>query len=138
MILLLLALYKTTFVDASHYWSFDDEIIDLIRYKSAVIEGQIRVVKKGASNGAIQLKGTSNSIALGDFAGECIGNFELCANGLTISVWIKHYWDDKDNTKHVFLSLGSTSEQEKGFQLGYDPTIQGSNRYFINNHLCME
>ena len=119
-------MHKTIFIDASHYWPFDDveSIKDIISGKTAVIQGTASQVSKGAINGAVKLNGSSNSVSLGSFTDKCVGNFDLCVDGLTLSVWITHFLDVGEASKHTFLSLGSSSNTEKGFKIYFEPTLQ--------------
>lgn len=121
-------------MDASHYWPFDSssEIADLIGHKSAIVEGSVHTVKEGFINGAVQLSGSSSMITLGDFVNDCVGDFDLCQEGFAISMWVKLFLNVGEVSKHVFVSMGCTSDTEKGFKLAFDPAVQIQGTKVIN------
>lgn len=127
-------LHKTVYVDASHYWPFDhsEEIVDVIGHKSVTVEGKVSTVLKTVINNGVQLDGSHSIIGLGNFLHECPGDFDLCQDGFTISVWLKHFLTMEEVSKHIFLSMGSNTAMEKGFKLVYDPAVQLQGMIYIH------
>ena len=65
------------------------------------ISGNARLIP-GIIDNALQLDGSNQYVDLGDLRNECLGNLDLCPNGITFSSWIN--FQNFDENMYIFSS----------------------------------
>ena len=65
------------------------------------ISGNARLIP-GIIDNALHLDGSNQYVDLGDLRNECLGNLDLCPNGITFSSWIN--FQNFDENMYIFSS----------------------------------
>ncbi|KAL9984866.1 hypothetical protein ACROYT_G007207 [Oculina patagonica] len=112
------------FQDASHCWPFneaqDDSSPDLKGNFPARLMDGAKIVDSVIRKKAVSTLEKSSWIDLGNFKGRCIGNPDLCTDGVTMIFWAKinapAVSDNPGSPKYVFSSGGEDS-RSRGFSL---------------------
>lgn len=109
--------------DAIHYWSLDNiwDAKDYHGRTSGSVEGDGNSIVAGVHKSAYNIKSSSGKMTLlraSDILYPCLGNPAQCVNGLTVSLWLKH-WNVVGPSKsgQVFLRTGDGFQSQTGFML---------------------
>ena len=109
--------------DALHYWSLDNiwDAKDRQGRTWGSTEGDGNSIVAGVHKSAYIIKTSSGKMTLlraSDMFYPCLVNPAQCSNGLTVSLWLKH-WNiiGPSNSGQVFLRTGDGFQDETGFML---------------------